>query len=156
MVRATDDVLGGEVICVKAVDLTLHERRFVQECLCRYPLFKKELAELRVKHQELAEAYPVSTFEDYTNRRNFLSDPTSRATFRLLRLEEQWAKTKFYVQAIEDVMAVLDVEKRRLVELKYFQGSSQWHIEAELGIGRSTIFRMDKEILLLFAHRMGI
>lgn len=108
------------------------------------------------QRQELSEAYPVSTDSDTGKRQYFLSDPTFKAAFRLLRLEEHWAKTKFYVQAIDDVLSVLDVEKRRLVELKYFQGKSQWQIEEELGIARSTIFRMDKEILLLFAHRMGI
>jgi len=60
------------------------------------------------------------------------------------------------VQAVEDVLAVLQTERRRLVELKYFKGNSQFEIENQLSMSQSTLYRLEKEILMVFAHRLGI
>ena len=60
------------------------------------------------------------------------------------------------MQAVEDVLAVLQTERRRLVELKYFKGNSQFEIENQLSMSQSTLYRLEKEILMVFAHRLGI
>jgi DNA-directed RNA polymerase specialized sigma24 family protein len=61
--------------------------------------------------------------------------------FKLLRLEEMWSKTRFYVQAVEDLLAYLDEEKRKLIELHYFDGYPIWKVALKMGIDESTFHR---------------
>lgn len=114
------------------------------------------MAQLEVQRQELAQSFPAATWENRVSSQTALTDPTAKAAFRLIRLQEQWAKVNFYVQAVEDVLAVLQTERRRLVELKYFKGNSQFEIENQLSMSQSTLYRLEKEILMVFAHRLGI
>ena len=61
-----------------------------------------------------------------------IGDRTANQAFKLLRLEE-WSKT-LYVQAVEDLLAYLDEEKRKLIELHYFDGYPIWKVALKMGI----------------------
>jgi len=82
---------------------------------------KKELAALEEEKQAIAEKVSVATWQEPV-RVKAIGDRTANQAFKLLRLEEMWSKTRFYVQAVEDLLAYLDEEKRKLIELHYFDG----------------------------------
>ncbi len=115
---------------------------------------KRELAALEEERAAVA-SFPTATWQRPVQAR-VLADPTCVVAFRLLRLEERWRQVKFYVQAVEDVLACLDVEKRRLVEMRFFDGLPQWRVIEVLGISDSTFFRHEKEVLAMLAHRLGL
>ena len=130
-------------------------RRFCKDILRQYPLMKKELAALEEEKQAIAEAMPVATWQE-PQRAKAIGDRTANQAFKLLRLEEAWSKTRFYIQAVEDLLAYLDEEKRRLVELHYFDGFPIWKVALKMGIDESTFHRYQTAILILLAHRLGL
>ena len=116
---------------------------------------KKELAALEEEKQAIAEALPAATWQEPV-RVKAIGDRTANKALKLLRLEEAWSRTRFYVQAVEDLLAYLDEEKRRLVELHYFDGYPIWKVAQEMGIDKSTFHRYQTAILILLAHRLGL
>ena len=135
--------------------LTTPIRRFCKDILRQYPLMKKELAALEEEKQAIAEKVSVATWQEPV-RAKAIGDRTANQAFKLLRLEEAWSKTRFYVQAVEDLLAYLDEEKRRLVKLHCFDGYPDWRVAQELGISESNFYRYLKGILILLAHRLGL
>lgn len=135
--------------------LPSHVRRFCKDILRQYPLMKKELAALEEEKQALLEALPVATWQE-AQRVKAIGDRTAAQAFKLLRLEEAWSKTRFYVQAVEDLLAYLGEEKRKLVELHFFDGLPPWRVAQELGMSESNFYRYEKEALVLLAHRLGL
>jgi len=101
---------------------------------------KKELAALEEEKQAIAEKVPVATWQEPV-RVKAIGDRTANQAFKLLRLEEMWSKTRFYVQAVEDLLAYLDEEKRKLIELHYFDGYPIWKVALKMGIDESTFHR---------------
>jgi RinA family phage transcriptional activator len=116
---------------------------------------KKELAALEEEKQAIAEKVSVATWQEPV-RVKAIGDRTANQAFKLLRLEEMWSKTRFYVQAVEDLLAYLDEEKRKLIELHYFDGYPIWKVAQELGMSESNFYRYQAVILTLLAHRLGI
>ncbi|HEY9746594.1 MAG TPA: sigma factor-like helix-turn-helix DNA-binding protein [Oculatellaceae cyanobacterium] len=135
--------------------LTTPVRRFCQAILRQYPLMKKELAALEEEKQAIAEKVPVATWQEPV-RVKAIGDRTANQAFKLLRLEEMWSKTRFYVQAVEDLLAYLDEEKRKLIELHYFDGYPIWKVALKMGIDESTFHRYQTAILILLANRLGL
>lgn len=117
--------------------LAAHVRTFCKGVLRDYPMLKRELAALEEEKQAA-------------------SGRTGDQALRLLRLEERWRQVRFYVQAVEDLLACLEEEKRRLVELHFFGGLPPWRVAQELGTSESTFYRGEKEALALLAHRLGL
>jgi len=130
-------------------------RRFCKDILRQYPLLKRELAVFEEERQAILEAFPSVPWEKPLQEKS-LSDPTTRQLFKLLRLEERWHSTRFYVQAVEDLLTYLDEEKRKLVELYYFDGLPAWRVAQKLGIDESTLYRYQAAILDLLARRLGV
>jgi len=130
-------------------------RRFCKDILRQYPLLKRELAVFEEERQAILEAFPSVPWEKPLQEKS-LSDPTTRQLFKLLRLEERWHSRRFYVQAVEDLLTYLDEEKRKLVELYYFDGPPAWRVAQKLGIDESTLYRYQVPILEMLARRLGL
>lgn len=130
-------------------------RRFCKDILRQYPLLKRELAAFEEERQAILEAFPSVPWEKPLQEKS-LSDPTTRQLFKLLRLEERWHSTRFYVQAVEDLLTYLDEEKRKLVDLYYFDGLPAWRVAQKLGVDESTLYRYQGMILELLARRLGV
>lgn len=135
--------------------LPTHIRRFCKDILRQYPLMKQELQALEEERKAVAEAVSVATWQQPA-RVKAVGDRTATAAFRLLRLEERWRQVHFYVQAVEDLLAYLDEEKQRLVELRFFDGLPPWKVAQELGISERLVYRWETEIFVLLAHRLGL
>jgi len=135
--------------------LPIHIRRFCKDILRQYPLMKRELAQLEEERRAIAETVPVTTWQEVV-RVKAVGDRTATQAFRLLRLEERWRQVHFYVQAVEDLLAYIGEEKRRLVELHFFDGLPPWRVAQELNMSESNFYRYEKEILVLLAHRLGL
>lgn len=131
-------------------------RKFCIGVLRRYPLMKQELAELERQKQEVAEALPSGLNRELARRRQALADPTARKAFQLLRLEENWAYIRFYVEAVEDVMALLDEEKRKLTEMLFFERTGVIQAALKLSISEATAHRYENQVLSLLARRLGL
>lgn len=112
--------------------------RFCKDILRLYPLLKQELFALENEKQRAAGN--MDTFNRY----------------RLHRLEERWHRVRFYVEAVEDVLADLDDTTRRMVEMKYFKGVPVGIAAPELGMSESTLFRSQKQVTAKLAHRLGL
>jgi DNA-directed RNA polymerase specialized sigma24 family protein len=117
--------------------LAAHVRTFCKGVLRDYPMLKRELAALEEEKQAA-------------------SGRTGDQALRLLRLEERWRQVRFYVQAVEDLLACLDEENRKLLELHFFAGYPPWRVAQELGMSVSNFYRYEKRILILLAHRLGL
>ena len=130
-------------------------RQFCKDILRQYPLLKKELAALEEERKAIAESLPVATWKDPV-RAKTIGDRTGNQAIRLLRLEEKWYNTGFYVQAVEDLLSCLDEEKRRLIEFYYFDGYPVWKAAQEMGVDESTFHRYQTAILILLANRLGL
>lgn len=130
-------------------------RRFCQSILKQYPLLKQELAALEEEKQSIAESMPVANWTEPV-RAKAVGDRTANQTFKLLRLEENWCKVHFYTKAVEDLLAYLDEEKRKLIELYFFEGQPDWQVAQELNIDKATFYRWLKGVLILFANRLGL
>jgi len=111
--------------------------------------------ELERERREIAEKVPVATWQEPVRAKS-TGDRTANQAFRLLRLEERWGQVRFYVQAVEDLLAYLDEEKRKLVELHFFKGLSPWLVAQELHIGERTFYHYQREVFTLLAHRLGL
>ena len=135
--------------------LTTPIRRFCKDILRQYPLMKQELAALEEEKKAIAESLPTATWSEQIRVRA-VGDPTANKALKLLRLEEAWSRTRFYVQAVEDLLAYLDEEKRKLIELHYFDGYPIWKVALKMGIDESTFHRYQTAILILLAHRLGL
>ena len=135
--------------------LPAYVRRFCVDILRQYPLMKWQLLQLEEERLAIAESLPTAAWDE-PRRGKAVADPTANRAFRLLRLEEAWSRTRFYVQAVEDLLAYLDEEKRRLVKLHCFDGYPDWRVAQELGISESNFYRYLKGILILLAHRLGL
>ncbi|KXG76609.1 MULTISPECIES: hypothetical protein [Thermosediminibacteraceae] len=131
-----------------------HIKRFCKDVLRQYPLMKKELATLEEERKAVAGAIPSSWPAEV--RVKAIGDRTANQAFRLLRLEERWRQVKFYVEAVEDLLAYLDEEKRKLVEMHFFNELPPWKVAEELHICDRKFYRLQAEILVLLAHRLGL
>lgn len=130
-------------------------RRFCKDVLRQYPLLKAELAELEREKQAIAEAVPIAAWQEPV-RVKAIGDRTATQAFKLLRLEEAWRQVRFYVRAVEDLLSYLDEDRRKLVELRFFEGLSPWQVAQKLNACESNVYRWQQEVLTLLAHRLGL
>ena len=87
-----------------------------------------------------------------------VSDPTQAKAIRLSLLEAKAYREKYWIDAVDGVLELLDKQDRELVELKYFSGrkSSNDVLAQLLNMSRSDFYRKRKEIVWRFANRFGI
>lgn len=130
--------------------------QFCASVLIEYPLMKQALLKLEEQRRDIAEAYPASSFGDGGRRTSAISDRTASAAFMLLRLEVTWAKTRFYVQAVDDLLDYLTPDQKRLVEYHFFKQYPAWKVLEVLHIGKSAFYERRQAILNLLANRLGL
>ncbi|MHB1255260.1 MAG: transcriptional regulator [Dethiobacteraceae bacterium] len=130
--------------------------QFCATVLREYPLMKQDLARLEEQRRDIAEAYPVASWGDGGGRGGAISDSTASAAFLLLRLEVTWAKTRFYVGAVDDLLAYLAPEQRQLVEYHFFKQYPGWKVLESLHIEKSAFYKRRQIILDLLANRLGL
>ena len=128
-------------------------QKFAANVLKKYPLMKKELEELQKQRDDIG----IKTAQlELPVRKKSLSDPTAREAMRLLRLESRWNHLEFYCRAVEDVLQLVDEDKRKMIELIFFKEYPLHLALIELGISERSYYRMRKEIFMLLAHRLGL
>lgn len=92
--------------------------RYVEAELYDYPFIKRELEDLRAA---IIEEGPDPGKVVVGREKTRFTDPTYTKAQRLLT-NRRLSRMEDTVRAIEEVLGRLSAEKRRLVELKYFQG----------------------------------
>lgn len=135
--------------------LTADVKKFCQKVISKYPLLKQELAALEEEREAIAGAVPSARWDEPVNARA-LGDRTANQAFKLLRLEEAWHRNHFYIAAIEDVLNFVGEEKRRMVQLRFWDGLPPWRVARDLNICERVLYKWQNELLLLLADRLGL
>lgn len=126
--------------------------RHIEEELAAYHETKKEINRLR---NEIL--YGSSSPDETGIRGSILSDPTGQKAVRLIthrRIEQ----LESIVGAIESVVERLPQEKKKLVQLRYWDRPRMltWDgIAREISTGRATVFRWRDEIVFAIAEELG-
>ena len=130
--------------------------QFCATILREYPIMKSGLQQLEEQRRDLSESYPITSFGDGGKRSGAISDRTASAAFLLLRLEVTWAKTRFYIGAVDDLLAYLAPEQRQLVEYHFFKQYPGWRVLELLHVEKTTFYKRRQIILDLLASRLGL
>ncbi len=110
--------------------------------------YEKEAEDVRTKSRQWSDDPPPTLGQE---------SPVERKAIRVLILEESAQKAYHWVKGIEDVMANLSEEERRLVKLRYYNTSYTNNAVAwELNMSRATYYRKREEIIRKFAIRFGL
>lgn len=134
--------------------------RYVEAELYDYPYTKRDIESIREDIIEsgrtlegfLTEALRLGTIPCGGTP----SDPTAHKAIRLLT-NRRLKRMEETVAAIERVLARLPAEKKRLVELKYWDGRyTDKGIIQQLNISERTYYRWRREIVLAVAIEMGL
>jgi RinA family phage transcriptional activator len=129
-------------------------QKFAASVLRKYPLMKTELEQLQKQRNDVG--IKTMQLDLPVSKRNSISDPTAKEAMRLLRLESRWRHLEFYVKAVEDILKLVNEERRRMIELVFFRELPLYMALNELAIGERTLYRWRKEVLTLLAHRLGL
>lgn len=135
--------------------MDLHRRRFVQGELSKYKVYKKQLAEYELERRTIEENYPRTSYAEVRSSGQ-VSDPTFKAAARLERLEAANSQARFYVRAIDDVLECLPEDHQEIIRKRYFDDINHEIVADGLHIGKSTLFRYEREALALLCLRMGL
>ncbi len=126
--------------------------RYIEAELYDYPNTVREIEQLR---QEIIESTSTDAGQPRVQS-NRLSDPTAYKATRLAT-DRRLRHLEEVRDAIERVYQGLDQERKRLVELKYWQNRlTHRGIAEELHIGERTFYRWKDEIIKAIALELGL
>lgn len=134
-----------------------HIYRYVEAELENYTTYKKLVQE--VKEEGLYSGAKSSLCRDITGRfsQNQSSDPTHKEAVHVLANKYRLDRQKDMITCIEDVLAILNDEQQKLIELRYFGGFlTDVGVMRELGMSRATYFREKRKLIKQFAIRMRL
>lgn len=127
--------------------------RYVEAELYDYPFIKRELEDLRAA---IIEEGPDPGKVVVGREKTRFTDPTYTKAQRLLT-NRRLSRMEDTVRAIEEVLGRLSAEKRRLVELKYFQGRlSNLGVADALNVSLRTFYYWRGQIVRTVAVEMGL
>ena len=127
--------------------------RFVENELYAYPWMEQELQELRA---DIIEAGYGTTTVPVNNKRITPGDPTLEKTIKLITSKRLKRLTESY-EAISRVLARLDDDQRKFVQLKYWDRKlTDYGICQRLYISRRTLYNWRHRILRSIAEEMGL
>jgi len=144
----------GSVAAVAKVRLNPGTFKHVEAELFAYKDSVKELVWLQ---EEILHSTPDRYKPMEGKRTGWISDPTGRAA-TLLSIHRRIEHLSMIVNAIQTVYERLPEEKKRLVEMYYWNRSRQWTLEGiayELNTSRITVYRWRREIVEEIAAQIG-
>lgn len=134
-----------------------HVVQFVERELYDYPINRELVMEYLRRRDEIIRKGRQMPELDIVPDGGELPDPTYYASVRLLAMERSAQRAMEYVSAIDSVMRTLSEEQRKLVRRRYWErDATDEAIALELGVSRSTFYRMKREIIRAFALRFGL
>ncbi len=126
--------------------------RYVENELYTYPWRKQDIERLRA---DIMGESPERTERMAVGSEN-IGDPTLSKTVRLLTSRRLIRMTENY-EAITRVYERLDKDKKRLVEMRYWQREyTDYGIYQRLHISRRTYYRWREQILWAIAVELGL
>ena len=127
--------------------------RFVENELYAYPWMEQQLQELSAN---IIEAGYGTTIVPVHNKRITPGDPTLEKTIKLITSKRLKRLTESY-EAISRVLATLDDDQRKFVQLKYWDRKlTDYGICQRLYISRRTLYNWRHRILRSIAEEMGL
>lgn len=123
----------------------------VEEHLYHYQIHKQLLEQYLERCQEPASA------RERRERRGKPGEGQGMA-LHLVRLGEQMEGIRWYVEAIDDLLPLLDEDERYILDKRYFAARPKavWQIAGDIFISRSEYYRRRNLLLARFARRFGI
>ncbi len=144
---------GKEVANIRKKRYEREVLRFVENELYAYPWMEQELQELRA---DIIEAGYGTTTVPVHNKRITPGDPTLEKTIKLITSKRLKRLTESY-EAISRVLATLDDDQRKFVQLKYWDRKlTDYGICQRLYISRRTLYNWRHRILRSIAVEMGL
>src|SRR5690606_37168517 len=119
--------------------------------------YKDSVIELVWLPEEILHSTPDRYKPMEGKRTAWIPDPTGRAA-TLLSIHRRIEHLSMIVNAIQTVYERLPEEKKRLVEMYYWNRSRQWTLEGiayELNTSRITVYRWRREIVEEIAAQIG-
>jgi len=145
---------GKEVANIR--DNKRYERevlRFVENELYAYPWMEQQLQELSA---DIIEAGYGTTIVQVNKKTSTPGDPTLEKTIELITSKRYKRLTESY-EAISRVLATLDDDQRKFVQLKYWDRKlTDYGICQRLYISRRTLYNWRHRILRSIAEEMGL
>ena len=127
--------------------------RYIEAELYDYHKTKADLMALRA---EIIEAAPRRDDKVRTRGQSYRGDPTASRAARLVT-NRRLTKMAETIAAIEKVNRLLPPEKRRLIELKYWDGTlSNRRVAEALHVSDATFYRWRQEIITAVAIELGL
>ena len=130
--------------------------QFCATVLREYPIMKSGLQQIEEQRRDIAGSYPIASWGDGSKRTSAINDRTASSAFLLLRLDTVWAKTRFYVGAVDDLLGYLRPDQVKLVEYHFFNQFPGWRVLELLHVGKSAFYEQRLVILNLLANRLGL
>lgn len=133
-----------------AIDPTL--KAGIESDLRRFKRWKARLKEIDDLLSDVSIGSALSSPGGFTG----ISDPTFRQTINRTHLGQERAYLRRRVSRVENALSAMDDEQRQLVRLWYFEEKDRRFIEAEMGIEKSTFYRIRDKALERYAEVAGL
>lgn len=85
-----------------------------------------------------------------------ISDPTFKQAYNRNRLEQEKAWIDRMVSRVENAMAAMTEQQQELIIKRYFEDKPRKAIEAEMGIEKTTFYRLREQALEVYAEVAGL
>jgi RinA family phage transcriptional activator len=136
-------------------------RKAAKRLLLTYPLLKLGLDEYLRERKAVLERTPVGLPNPAAGGTHQRSDPTLAKLSQLDAIDQRYADNRRRVQAVEDVLAMLDAETRSIVEWYFWRGKTVTWItmhpdETKVYLSESTAYRRINEALDNLALRIAL
>jgi len=134
-----------------AIDPTL--KAGIESDLRRYKRWKARLKEI---DNLLSDISISSGTSDQPSGGSGISDPTFRTTVNRSRLWQERAYLQRRISRVENALEAMNDEQKTLVRLWYFEEKDRRYIEAEMGIEKSTFYRIRDKALERYGEVAGL
>jgi len=134
-----------------AIDPTL--KAGIESDLRRYKRWKARIKEIDCL---LADVSIGSATSDQPGGHGGVSDPTFKAAVNRSRLWQERAYLQRRVSRVENALEAMNDEQRKLVRLWYFEEKDRKYIEAEMGVEKSTFYRIRDKALERYGEVAGL
>lgn len=134
-----------------------HVFRFVERELYDYPVNREMVLDYLRRRSDVLGRGRQAAGGVGRREGGLPSDPTHSATVRLMALEHGAERARFYVDAIDSVLRVLNEEERKLVKRKYFdRDMTNAGLARELNMSERRLYDVRHGVIRRFAMRFGL
>lgn len=126
----------------------------IEHDLKRYKRWKARHKEIEDQLQDVA--INTSNYEIVAAGYKGKSDPVAGQVISRAKLEQEKAWLRRRIERVENALAAMTADQAELVRLRYFEDRPRKEIQAEMGIEKSTFYRLREQALETYAEVAGL